>query len=101
MTSERETNEQAIREGWEVFQVDDCNGVSLEIQRIDCPSEHEWGLVMKDGEHLHDATVFADDDKALEFVIHHARLGSQYHTNALALHCSATKTFERNGADDC
>lgn len=91
------TNIQAIHEGWDLFtrfNVSHYAHYSTVICRLDCPSEHEWELEMADGEHLPDEPVFADDEKALEFVIHHAKLGSDYHIESLLLHCSPPRFYE-------
>lgn len=70
--------EQACREGWSVFDTGD----GVEIERIDCPSDQDsWT------EGMSEEPIFADDDKALEFVIQKAKSGSELHIIALEMHC--------------
>jgi hypothetical protein len=64
-------NIQALREGWDLFDVEG----RLQLQRIDAPSDHEFLDYEK--------PKFASDADAIIFVALQARAGSVYHRRAL------------------
>lgn len=81
MTMNKWTNDmerQACREGWSLFETQ-TPGRWTEIERLDCPAESIEGAP--------EEPILEDDEDAVAFVIHQAKLGSETHIAALAIHC--------------
>lgn len=73
-------NEQALREGWDLFWTDADHASGLLLQRLEDPqAAHDAAALGLPAE-----PVFADDAHALAFVRERALSGSTYHRNALA-----------------
>lgn len=67
-------NTQALSEGWDLFDVDG----RIQLQRIDCPGDHE-GLLN------YTEPKFVSDAHAIVEVATLARAGSKYHWDAIHL----------------
>lgn len=66
-------NDQALNEGWDLFEVDG----RLQVQRIDCPSDHVGVLDYTEPK-------FKSDPDAIIHIALKAWQGSSYHYDALA-----------------